>query len=71
MTSRQCPRRVLSRVHLLDWTRRREADPFDQTIDMSVSRQRKKLHGFTPDADFITTLRNNGYLFVPAVRKLN
>jgi len=66
----QRPRRVLSRDQLLDWTRGREADPFDRTIDMSVSRLRKKLHAHAPDADFITTVRNNGYLFVPSVRKL-
>jgi len=66
----QRPRRVLSRDQLLDWTRGREADPFDRTIDMSVSRLRKKLHAHAPEADFITTVRNNGYLFVPAVKKL-
>ncbi len=67
----QRPRRVLSRDQLLDWTRGREADPFDRTIDMSVSRLRKKLHAHAPEADFITTVRNNGYLFVPAVKKLS
>jgi len=67
----QRPRRVLSRDQLLDWTRGREADPFDRTIDMSVSRLRKKLHAHAPDTDFITTVRNNGYLFVPTVKKLS
>jgi DNA-binding response OmpR family regulator len=38
---------------------------------MSVSRLRKKLHAHAPEADFITTVRNNGYLFVPAVKKLS
>ncbi len=61
------PRRVLSRDQLLDWTRGRMADPFDRTIDMSISRLRKKLEGAAPDAGIITTVRNNGYLFVPAV----
>ncbi len=67
----QRSRRVLSRDQLLDWTRGREADPFDRTIDMSVSRLRKKLHAHAPEADFITTVRNNGYLFVPTVKKLS
>ena len=31
------PRRVLSRDQLLDWTRGRDADPFDRTIDMTIS----------------------------------
>jgi len=67
----QRPRRVLSRDQLLDWTRGREADPFDRTIDMSVSRLRKKLNAYAPGSDFITTVRNNGYLFVPTVKKLS
>jgi two-component system OmpR family response regulator len=61
------PRRVLSRDQLLDWTRGRMADPLDRTIDMSISRLRKKLEAAAPDAAVITTVRNNGYLLVPAV----
>jgi DNA-binding response OmpR family regulator len=61
------PRRVLSRDQLLDWTRGRMSDPFDRTIDMSISRLRKKLEAVAPEASIITTVRNNGYLFVPSV----
>lgn len=64
------PRRVLSRDQLLDWTRGRGADPFDRTIDMAVSRLRKKFEAAAPQGRFITTVRNNGYLFVPAVKSL-
>jgi two-component system, OmpR family, response regulator len=64
------PRRVLSRDQLLDWTRGRDADPFDRTIDMTISRLRKKVEAAAPGLSLITTVRNNGYLFVPAVRQL-
>jgi len=65
----QRPKRVLSRDLLLDWTRGRTADPFDRTIDVSVSRLRKKLTAADPDAaNSIKTVRNGGYLFVADVR---
>ena len=64
------PRRVLSRDQLLDWTRGRSAEPFDRTIDVTISRLRKKIEAAVPGLNPITTVRNNGYLFVPAVRPL-
>jgi len=66
----QRPRRVLSREQLLDWTRGREADPFDRTIDMTISRLRKKIETAAPGVNLITTVRNNGYLFVANVKHL-
>jgi len=57
------PRRVLSRDQLLDWTRGRRADPYDRTIDVTVSRLRGKLQQAAPQvAAAITTVRNGGYL---------
>jgi len=57
------PRRVLSREQLLDWTRGRQADPFDRTIDVTVSRLRTKLTPLAPElAAAITTVRNGRYL---------
>lgn len=35
------PNRVLSRDQLMDWTRGRQADPLDRTIDVQISRLRK------------------------------
>lgn len=61
------PRRVLSRDQLLDWTRGRDADPFDRTIDMAISRLRRKFDAAAPGSKFISTVRNNGYLFMPQV----
>lgn len=64
------PRRVLSREQLLDWTRGRAADPFDRTIDVAVSRLRRKLAAAHPlGARLVTTVRNGGYLFAADVRR--
>ena len=65
------PKRVLSRDQLLDWTRGRSADPFDRTIDVSVSRLRRKLSAVSEEAALlIKTVRNGGYLLTVDVRPL-
>jgi two-component system, OmpR family, response regulator len=64
----QRPRRVLTRDQILDWTRGRAADPFDRTIDMLVSRVRKKLDAASPGSNLISTVRNGGYLFTAPVK---
>ncbi|MFM9845702.1 MAG: response regulator [Hyphomicrobiaceae bacterium] len=66
----QRPRRVLTRDQLLDWTRGRSADAFDRTIDMTISRLRKKIGAAVPGLELISTIRNNGYLFVHPVKSL-
>jgi two-component system, OmpR family, response regulator len=50
--------------------RGRSAERFDRTIDVTISRLRKKIEAAVPGLNPITTVRNNGYLFVPAVRPL-
>src|SRR5438034_859005 len=52
------PNRVLSREQLMDWTRGRQADPLDRTIDVQVSRLRKKIER---DGELIKTVRSAGY----------
>jgi two-component system OmpR family response regulator len=65
------PQRVLSRDLLLDWTRGRSADPFDRTIDVTVSRLRRKLETADPSGiGLVTTIRNGGYLFAAEVREV-
>ena len=61
------PQRVLSRDQLLDWTRGRTGDAFDRTIDVQVSRLRRKLAGFTM-SDCLKTVRNAGYILAAPVR---
>jgi two-component system OmpR family response regulator len=54
------PGRVLSREQLLDHTQGREAGPFDRSIDVLMSRIRRKLGAATEDVLF-KTVRNGGY----------
>jgi two-component system OmpR family response regulator len=61
------PQRILSRDRLLDLTRGRDLTPFDRSIDVQVSRLRKKIE---PDADgpkLIVTVRGDGYMFTSKV----
>ncbi|MCM5554123.1 response regulator [Pleomorphomonas sp. NRK KF1] len=64
------PRRVLSRDQILDWTHGRSADPFDRTVDILVSRLRKKLDALSPGCNLINTVRNGGYLLTVPVRQV-
>jgi len=64
----QRPRRVLSRDQILDHLRGRGAEPFDRTVDMLVSRLRRKLGAAEADGDLISTVRNAGYLFTATVQ---
>jgi DNA-binding response OmpR family regulator len=66
----QRPRRVLTRDQILDWTRGRSAEPYDRTVDMLISRLRKKLDTASPGSGLITTVRNGGYLFTATVKKV-
>ena len=63
------PQRVLSREQLLDWTRGRSADVFDRTIDVQVSRLRKRLDDAGSTASgLLKTVRNAGYILSAPVR---
>jgi len=64
------PQRVLSREQLLDWTRGREAGPFDRTIDVQLGRVRRKLAGYPGGEALIKTVRGGGYVFVAPVRRV-
>ena len=61
------PRRVLSRDQLLDLARGRQAIPFDRSIDIQVSRLRRKLQDDPKEPQLIKTVRGGGYLFTPEV----
>jgi DNA-binding response OmpR family regulator len=51
---------VLSRDQLLDLTRGRSGDVFDRSIDVLVSRLRRKL-GDGASSPLLKTVRNGGY----------
>jgi two-component system OmpR family response regulator len=57
------PRRVLTRDQLLGLTQGREADAYDRSIDILVSRLRKRLRDDPREPRLIRTLRNEGYIF--------
>jgi two-component system OmpR family response regulator len=63
------PGRLLSRDQLLDLARGREAQPFDRSIDVQVSRLRRKIEADPQDPKLIKTVRNGGYSFTPSVRQ--
>jgi len=63
------PQRVLSRDQLLDLARGRDALPFDRSIDIQVSRLRRKIESDPQGPELIKTVRGGGYLFTPRVER--
>lgn len=61
------PGRVLSRDQLMDWTRGRQADVFDRTIDVQLSRLRKKIE--LDDTPLFKTIRGQGYILTATIEK--
>jgi two-component system OmpR family response regulator len=62
------PQRVLSRDQLLNLTQGRDADPFDRSIDLLVSRLRQRLRDGSREPRYIKTVRNEGYVFCADVQ---
>jgi two-component system OmpR family response regulator len=63
----QNPRKVLSRDDLLDMLHGRAAAVFDRSIDVQISRLRRKIETNLKDPSFIKTVRYGGYFFTPQV----
>jgi two-component system, OmpR family, response regulator len=61
------PGRVLSRDSLLDLTQGRSSGSFERSIDVLVSRIRRKIEADPQDATMIKTVRSGGYMFTPTV----
>ena len=61
------PQRVLTRDQLLNLTQGRQADAFDRSIDLLVSRLRQRLQDDAREPRYIKTLRNEGYVFSSSV----
>lgn len=62
------PQRVLARDRILELARGRLADPFDRSVDVLVSRLRRKIESEGGTA-MIKTVRGAGYIFLPAVER--
>jgi len=65
------PGRVLSRDSLLDLTQGRTAGSFERSIDVLVSRIRRKIESDPQDATMIKTVRSGGYMFTPQVEAVS
>lgn len=63
------PNRVLRREQLLELARHRLTEGFDRSIDVQISRLRKKLETGESASPLIKTVRGAGYMFVPAVAR--
>ncbi|MFN4164454.1 MAG: response regulator [Ferrovibrio sp.] len=61
------PQRVLSRDQLLDLAHGRANQAYDRSIDVQISRLRRKIETDPQDPAFIKTIRNEGYFFTAAV----
>jgi len=55
--------RVVTREQLVDTVLSRKFSPFDRSIDMHVSKVRKKLGDSESGPDHIKTVRGVGYIF--------
>lgn len=60
------PNRVLSRDQLMDWLKGYERDAFDRSIDVRVTRLRRKIETDPARPVYIRTIRGQGYLFSPS-----
>ncbi|WP_257946245.1 response regulator [Shinella sp. CPCC 101442] len=60
----QHPNRVLSRDRLLDLAHNRDNEPFDRSIDVRITRLRKKIEADPAKPATIKTIRGVGYMFV-------
>jgi len=61
------PNRILNRDQLLNMTHGRDADPFDRSIDIQISRLRQKLREDARTPQIIKTVRNGGYVLAVSV----
>ena len=60
----QHPNRVLSRNRLLDLAHNRDNEPFDRSIDVRITRLRKRIEIDPAKPATIKTIRGVGYMFV-------
>ncbi len=63
----QNARKVLSRDQLLDMLHGRAAAVFDRSIDIQVSRLRRKIEPDPKEPTLVKTVRYGGYMFTPKV----
>jgi two-component system OmpR family response regulator len=62
------PNRVLTRDQLLDLSQGKDYGPFDRSIDVQVSRLRRRLREDSKEPVLIKTVRGEGYVFAAQVK---
>ena len=65
----ESPNRVFSRDQLMDALAGRDAGPFDRTIDVMISRLRRRLNDDARDPELIKTVRSEGYMLAARVER--
>jgi two-component system phosphate regulon response regulator OmpR len=60
------PNQVLTRDQLLEMAHSRGWEPFDRSIDLRISRLRRKIENDPVHPQTIKTVRGSGYMFVPS-----
>ncbi|WP_063310119.1 response regulator [Pseudovibrio sp. Ad26] len=70
LTFVKAPQKPISRDTLGRVLRGAKVDSHDRSIDILISRLRKKLAQTDPNTDFITTVRHQGYLFSQSVTRV-
>ncbi len=63
----ESPQQVLSRDYLLEQTHGRESGPYDRSVDIQLSRLRRKIEQDPRQPRIIKTIRGGGYMFAPPV----
>jgi len=64
------PQRLLTRDQLMEQTRGRSWEVFDRSIDVALSRLRRKIEPEPSQPSIIKTVRNAGYMFAVPVEKV-
>jgi two-component system OmpR family response regulator len=65
----ETPNCVFSRDQLMDAMVGRDTGPFDRTIDVMISRLRRRLNDDARDPQLIKTVRNEGYMLAAQVER--
>lgn len=63
------PNRILTRDQLLDLIHGNDTPAFDRSIDVQITRLRKKIEPNPKSPKFIKTVRNRGYMFTAKVQR--
>ncbi|MBF8730222.1 MULTISPECIES: response regulator [Pseudomonas] len=63
------PQRILTREQLIDLAHGQGHEAFDRSIDVQVSRLRRKIEPDSKRPELIRTVRNGGYLFTAKVTR--